>query len=217
MQIHELQPIHKNKNRKRVGRGGKRGTYSGRGQKGQSSRAGRKFQPAIREFIKRYPKLRGYRFGTGKKENIAVLQLSLLVDNFGEKEIINPKNLMEKGIISRTKNQIPQVKILGKAEVKKALIIEECLVSKGVKDIVEKAGGQIVTSGAQKIKDTKIQAKEKEIARKNERKIKAAAKIQAKEKSLSGEKSKAKSGNKPQKTQKSAIKKKTQAKPKAKK
>lgn len=62
MQLHELKPKHKRKKRKRVGRGGKRGTYSGRGIKGQKARAGRRLKPVIRELIKRYPKLRGYKF-----------------------------------------------------------------------------------------------------------------------------------------------------------
>ena len=35
MQLHQLKPIHKNRKSKRVGRGGKRGTYSSRGMKGQ--------------------------------------------------------------------------------------------------------------------------------------------------------------------------------------
>ncbi|MBZ1348254.1 MAG: uL15 family ribosomal protein [Candidatus Nealsonbacteria bacterium] len=61
MQLHQLKPIHKRKKRKRLGRGGKRGTYSGRGMKGQKSRAGARFEPIIRGLIKRYPKLRGYR------------------------------------------------------------------------------------------------------------------------------------------------------------
>ena len=61
MQIHELRPKHKNKGKKRVGRGGRKGTYSGKGNKGQKSRAGRKMVPIIRELIKRYPKLKGYR------------------------------------------------------------------------------------------------------------------------------------------------------------
>ena len=56
MQIHELRPKHKNKSKKRVGRGGKKGTYSGRGGKGQTARAGSKVKPLIRELIKRYPK-----------------------------------------------------------------------------------------------------------------------------------------------------------------
>ncbi|KPJ73361.1 50S ribosomal protein L15, partial [Parcubacteria bacterium DG_74_1] len=49
MQLHEIKPIHKLKKSKRIGRGGKRGTYSGRGIKGQKSRAGRRFKPVIRE------------------------------------------------------------------------------------------------------------------------------------------------------------------------
>lgn len=60
MQLHELKPIHKRKKPKRIGRGGKRGTYSGRGVKGQKARAGRKLKPIIREIIKRYPKIRGH-------------------------------------------------------------------------------------------------------------------------------------------------------------
>jgi large subunit ribosomal protein L15 len=67
MQLHELKPRHKLKKKKRVGRGGKRGTYSGRGQKGQLARAGRKLKPIVREIIKRYPKLRGYKFKARKK------------------------------------------------------------------------------------------------------------------------------------------------------
>lgn len=42
-----------------VGRGGKRGKTSGKGTKGQNARAGRKKRPEIRDFIKRFPKLRG--------------------------------------------------------------------------------------------------------------------------------------------------------------
>src|SRR4030043_532865 len=55
----QMKPKHKLKKKKRVGRGGKRGTYSGKGIKGQKSRAGRKMVPVIRELIKKYPKLRG--------------------------------------------------------------------------------------------------------------------------------------------------------------
>jgi large subunit ribosomal protein L15 len=61
MQLHEIKGL-KNKEKKRVGRGGKRGTYCGRGIKGQKARAGAKIRPALRDFIKKIPKLRGYRF-----------------------------------------------------------------------------------------------------------------------------------------------------------
>ena len=51
MQFHNLKRVHKVKRKKRVGRGGKKGDYSGRGIKGQKSRAGAKFKPLIRELI----------------------------------------------------------------------------------------------------------------------------------------------------------------------
>jgi len=59
VQLHNIQPNTKRKTPKRVGRGGKRGTYSGRGLKGQKSRAGRKIRPQLRDIIKRIPKKKG--------------------------------------------------------------------------------------------------------------------------------------------------------------
>jgi len=67
MQLHQLQPIHKNKVKKRIGRGGKRGTYSGRGQKGQKARAGAKIKPAERELFLKLPKLRGVKINPLKR------------------------------------------------------------------------------------------------------------------------------------------------------
>ena len=59
MQLNELKAGTKNKSKKRVGRGGKRGTYSGKGMKGQKARAGKRIRPAIRDLMQRTPKLRG--------------------------------------------------------------------------------------------------------------------------------------------------------------
>lgn len=67
MQLHTLARIHPLKSKKRIGRGGKRGTYSGKGVKGQSSRAGRKIRPGTRDLIQQIPKLRGAR-NTGPKK-----------------------------------------------------------------------------------------------------------------------------------------------------
>lgn len=142
MQLHELKPTHKSKRRKRVGRGGKRGTYSGKGLKGQNSRAGRKFKPAIRTLIKRYPKLRGYKFNP-RIQNIIILNLEILNKKFSDGDKINPGILLEKGIINRIKGRKPKVKILGEGEITKKLIIEKCLFSKSAKDKIEKAGGTI--------------------------------------------------------------------------
>lgn len=143
MQLNELKPIHKKKERKRVGRGGKRGTYSGRGIKGQKARAGRKLKPIIREIIKRYPKLRGYRIKT-KKEKPTIINLEILEKKFISGEKVSPKILLKKKIISKIKGKIPQVKILGKGEIKKPLLIKGCLISKQAKEKIEKAGGKII-------------------------------------------------------------------------
>jgi large subunit ribosomal protein L15 len=142
MQLQELKPIHRLKKKKRVGRGGKRGTYCGRGIKGQKARAGKKLQPLIREVIKKYPKLRGYRFKS-KKEKLAIVNLESLEKRFKSGDIISPKILFESRLIRRIKGRIPKVKILGRGEIKKALQIEGCQLSKSVREKIEKAGGQI--------------------------------------------------------------------------
>jgi len=142
MQLHELKPIHKFKKPKRVGRGGKKGTYSGHGVKGQKSRAGKKLKPIIRELIKRYPKLRGYRFKS-KKEKPTILNLEILEKKFNTGEKVAPEILLEKRIIRKIKGRMPKVKILGKGEVTKKLIIEGCQLSKSAKEKIEKAGGNI--------------------------------------------------------------------------
>ncbi len=145
MQLHQLKPKNKSKKRKRVGRGGKRGTYSGRGMKGQRSRSGRRFQPAIRELIKKYPKLRGYRFKPGKHGlSFVILNLDVLDKKFNAEETISPEVLLEKKIIRRIKGKTPKVKLLGEGDITKALTIKDCAVSKSAKQKIEKAGGKII-------------------------------------------------------------------------
>ena len=92
--------------------------------------------------IKKYPKLRGYKFNPSQVK-IAILNIEILEKEFKEKERISPKILLTKGLIRRIKGKVPQVKILGKGEIKKPLIIENCQVSKQAKDKIEKAGGQV--------------------------------------------------------------------------
>ncbi len=137
MQLHQLKPKHKLKKKKRIGRGGKRGTYSGKGIKGQKSRAGRKFAPVVRELIKKYPKLRGYRF-KGQDKNLAIVNIGDLDKKFKESEVVNPKALLERKLIRRIKGKTPKVKILGRGELKKKLIIENCELSKSAKEKIEK-------------------------------------------------------------------------------
>ena len=146
MQLHKIQPKHKAKKPKRIGRGGKRGTYSGRGMKGQKSRAGAKFKPIIRYLIKRYPKLRGYRqkSKTGSQESkVVVLNLAILEKEYKAGEKISPETLFKKRLFRKIKGKLPKVKILGNGEITKALVVENCQISKSAKEKIEKAGGKI--------------------------------------------------------------------------
>lgn len=143
MQLHQLKPIHKPKKKKRLGQGDR---FAGRGSgtRGQKARAGRKLKPVIRVLIKRYPKLRGYRSKLKfKKSKIVILNLEILEKKFKEGEKISPQTLLEKNLISKIKGRMPKVKILGKGEIKKKLIIEGCQVSKQAKEKIEKADGTI--------------------------------------------------------------------------
>jgi large subunit ribosomal protein L15 len=142
MQLHQIKPAHKQKKQKRVGRGGVHGFNCGKGSKGQNSRSGANFKPAIRELIKRYGKLRGYKFQS-IKEHPVILNFEILDKSFEPGQTITPQVLIEKRLVSKIKGKIPEIKILGKGEIKKSLIFEKCLVSKGAKAKIEKAGGQI--------------------------------------------------------------------------
>jgi len=148
MQLHQLKPDHPKKKKKRIGRGGKRGTYSGRGIKGQKARAGAKFQPIIRELIKKYPKLRGYKFGPISKKP-AIINVDVLEKNFSEREKVSPRILFERGLIQKVKGKIPEVKILGRGEIKKPLVIYGCQLSEKAQEKIKKAGGEIRTTKTQ--------------------------------------------------------------------
>ncbi|MDD3032422.1 MAG: uL15 family ribosomal protein [Candidatus Pacebacteria bacterium] len=139
MQLHELKPKTSFKRVKRVGRGGKKGTYSGRGMKGQKSRAGTRFQPMIREWLKKYHKLRGYRFNTLKEKAIG-FNLSDLEKNFESGQTVSPKTLKEKNLITEKRLN---VKILGSGDLTKSLIIEGCTVSKKAREVIEAKQGEI--------------------------------------------------------------------------
>jgi large subunit ribosomal protein L15 len=142
MQIHQLRRTKKRKKEKKIGRGGKRGTYCGRGIKGQKARAGRKLKPIIREVLKKYPKKRGYRFSA--KKDYRILNLREIERAFNEREKVTPEILVEKRLVRRISGKIPKVKILGKGEITKKLIFENLLFSKLAKEKIEKAGGKIL-------------------------------------------------------------------------
>ena len=143
MQIHQLK-LKKRKERKTVGRGGKRGTYSGRGNKGQKARSGAPINPLFEggrsSLIMRLKKVRGFKSRNAKK---TVVKLEALEKTFKDGETISIKTLISSKLISQVdaKNG---VKILATGVIKKKLTISnEILLSQTAKDAIIKAGGTI--------------------------------------------------------------------------
>lgn len=136
MQLHTLNSI-QSKTKRRIGRGGKRGTYSGRGQKGQKSRAGRVIRPAQRDLILRLPKRRGFKNKPLSPRPVAV-NLGDLKDMSG---VVSRKTLVESGIIKLGRGQ--ELKILSNGELSKPLVFEGLKVSERAKMKIEKAGGKV--------------------------------------------------------------------------
>jgi large subunit ribosomal protein L15 len=142
MLLHELKPKHKRNKGKRIGRGGKRGTYSGRGVKGQITRAGRKTVPSIRQLIKKYHKLRGYRFKS-RQEKPVVINIKDLEKSFKGGDLVSPQILIEKGLIRKMKGRMPKIKILGHGSLTKELAVKGFQLSESAKEKIKKAGGTI--------------------------------------------------------------------------
>lgn len=98
MQIHQLSVV-KKKARKRIGRGGKRGTTSGRGSNGQKSRSGASIDPLFEggrsTFLERLKKVRGFKSIHQKK---CLVTLAALERACAEGETVTLAMLIEKKI-----------------------------------------------------------------------------------------------------------------------
>ena len=132
MQLHDLKKEYTQKGKKRVGRGGKRGTTSGHGTKGQKSRAGHKIRPAIRDLIIKLPKQRGFKFKSIQTKPQTV-NIGVIDKHFKSGEIVSPKTLLDKKLISKEKGRTPKVKILGGGKTAKKFVFQNCVFSKDLK------------------------------------------------------------------------------------
>jgi large subunit ribosomal protein L15 len=141
MQLNELKRKTSNRKQKRVGRGrgSGKGKTSGRGTKGQKARAGHKMMPAIREQLKKLPKKRGYSFKS-IQDKPTVLNVATLERYFATGDAINPKVLIERGLLLEGK----KAKILGDGELSKKLIVTGCKVSASARTKIEQIGGSVV-------------------------------------------------------------------------
>ncbi len=145
MQTHNLKRKTPNRKTKVIGRGGTRGKTSGRGGKGQTARAGNKKRPEWRDFIKRMPKLRGYRFQSIKGVNspVVAINLDIINSSFKDGALVKPSTLFAAGIIEQYKGKNQKIKILSNGDLKKKITVVNCTVSKTAKDKIEKAGGSV--------------------------------------------------------------------------
>ena len=142
MQIHQLKRNTKQKKHTQLGRGGRHGKTSGRGGKGLTARAGHKRRPALREAIKKIPKLRGYKFKSIQSAFYPV-NLDVLEKTFKAGDVVNLTSLVKAGAVRLKGDKNPRIKILGRGSLTKSLTVEGCTTSSTAKSAIEKAGGQV--------------------------------------------------------------------------
>lgn len=143
LKLHNLRKHPKSTHRRKVvgrGLGSGKGTYSTRGNKGQTKRTGHskmpvRFEGGRQPLIRQVPKARGFRSLSDK-----ALPLSLSALNvFNDGDMVDMQALKGKGLVDAS---ILKVKIL-KGEIKKKLTIK-VPASASVREAVEKAGGKIL-------------------------------------------------------------------------
>jgi large subunit ribosomal protein L15 len=152
LNLSNLKPAQARKARKRVGRGlgSGKGRYSGRGIKGQKSRAGSHYMPAGFEggqmpIDMRVGKLRGNTsadampIGPFRTYNQPV-NVSSLEERFESGAEVTPETLKEAGLVAKLS---VDVKVLGKGELTKKLAVTAHSFSRSAVEKIEAAGGTV--------------------------------------------------------------------------
>ena len=142
MQQHLMRsPKSAKKNRKRVGRGNAsgKGTYAGKGLKGQKARSGKglttNFQGGQLSLLKRLPSIRG--FTNAFRREYGVVNVERLAA-FPPDSEVTPAALAEAGFV---RNDRTPVKILGGGELGVALKVSAHKFSASARAKIEAAGG----------------------------------------------------------------------------
>ena len=160
LNLSNLKPAQERVDRKRVGRGPGSGTgkTSGRGVKGQKSRAGSHkmragFEGGQMPIYMRIGKQRGSTskdampVGPFRTETVPVNVRDL--DRFDAGTEVTPETLVEKRLIKNTKID---VKLLGTGEVSKKLTVRVHAISASAREKIEKAGGTVELLREPKVK-----------------------------------------------------------------
>jgi large subunit ribosomal protein L15 len=152
LNLHTLRPAQERKTKKRVGRGlgSGKGRYSGRGIKGQKSRAGSHYMPAGFEggqmpVDMRAPKLRGNTSADAMpigpfRTYSQPVNLRDLEARFEGGAEVTPETLKAAGLIGSVRKD---VKILGSGDLSKKLQVSAHSFSKSAREKIEGAGGSI--------------------------------------------------------------------------
>jgi large subunit ribosomal protein L15 len=152
LNLHSLSPAQARRARKRVGRGlgSGKGRYSGRGIKGQKSRAGSHKLPAGFEggqmpIDMRLPKLRGNTSADAMpigpfRTYSQPVNLRDLEARFEAGAEVTPEALVAARLLKNTRTD---VKILGVGELTKALTVSAHGFSKSAREKIEAAGGTV--------------------------------------------------------------------------
>ncbi|MCH8974482.1 MAG: 50S ribosomal protein L15 [Chloroflexi bacterium] len=143
MQVHLVRPLLKKKDRIRRGRGdGSKGTYSGRGLKGQKARSGGGVRPGFEggqnPQIKGLPMLRGFTNPFRVEYQVVnVGRLQTLPEGVAE---VTPSVLAQMRIVHHADRP---VKVLGVGELTRALTVEAKKFSATARAKIEAAGGTV--------------------------------------------------------------------------
>ncbi len=143
IKLHQLHKHPASTHRRKVvgrGLGSGKGTYSTRGNKGQTKRTGHSKMPANFEggrqpLVRQLPKSRGFRSLNEKPTAVSLSRLNV----FNDGEVVTLKVLQDKGVVKST---VHLVKILD-GDIKKR-ISTKLPVSKSARAAIEKAGGKIL-------------------------------------------------------------------------
>ena len=160
LSLSNLSPAQPREDRKRVGRGlgSGKGRYSGRGIKGQKSRAGHHkmkagFEGGQTKLFMRIGKLRGATskdampIGPFRTSTVPVNIRDL--DRFDAGEEVTPETLVEKRLIKNTRTD---VKLLGVGDISTKLTVRVHAISATAREKIEAAGGTVELLREPKVK-----------------------------------------------------------------
>jgi large subunit ribosomal protein L15 len=188
LNLSTLKPAQARKDRKRVGRGlgSGKGRYSGRGIKGQKSRAGSKkmaagFEGGQMPIDMRMPKLRGNTSADAMpigpfRTYSQPINLRDLERVFDAGATVDLEALVEKGLLKNTKTD---VKILGTGDLSKKLSVTAHSFSASAREKIEAAGGSVTALKEPKVRKKKSKAKPKPAAEEPEAEVAEATEAEA--------------------------------------